>query len=295
MTKWNKAVYCECVSHGANPILVIEEVVYYSYQEQINIVKDIRIKEDQTKRIMCPFCFGVNTFTLTNKSGDLLWNCYKASCTAKGLYKGIASVESLRNKINNVKKETNIIKNPIPSILSEPTNHKVVLDWLESNNCLDQVIKNEVTVKYSPKERRVLFFYPNNLGALGRTLIPGHMPKWKQFGDTTGLFVAGTGSIAVVVEDCVSAVAVSQLKSVTGISLSGTNLSTKQKHLLSKYSSINISLDKDASRKAKQLVEQLIPFSSVTTTLIEKDLKLCTNLELKIFEEKWRLRNEKEG
>lgn len=269
--------------------------MYYSYQEQLNIVKDIIIKEDETKRIMCPFCFGVNTFTITNKSGDVLWNCYKASCGSKGLYKGIASIEGLRNKINNVKKETNIIKNPIPSILSEPTNHKIVLDWLELNNCLNLVIQKKVTVKYSPKERRVLFFYPNNVGALGRTLIPGHTPKWKQFGDTSGLFVAGTGDIAVVVEDCASAVAVSSLESVTGISLSGTNLSTKQKHLLSKYKKINVSLDRDASRKAGLLVEQLIPFSTVTTTLIEKDLKLFTNEELNQIEILWRKRYEKES
>ena len=254
--------------------------MYYSYQDQISIIKDIRIKENDSRRIICPFCLGVNTFTVTNKLGDILWNCYKASCGVKGIYKGLASVESLRAKLNSTVTKETIIKNPIPSILSDIRNHKFVMDWLENNNSLTEALQNKVCIKYSPKERRVLFFYPDQIGALGRTLIPNHKPKWKQFGDTSSLFIAGQGNLAVVVEDCASAVSVSRLPNVTGIALSGTNMSTKHKHILSKYKYITIALDMDAQRKAKELVSQLTPFSTLTTTLIDKDVKYFTMSEL---------------
>lgn len=254
--------------------------MFYSYQEQLNIVKDIKVKEDESKRIICPFCFGVNTFTISNKSGDILWNCYKASCNAKGLYKGVGSSASIRNRLEKATEDTTPIRSPIPPILSGIENHKVVMDWLEIHNCLSEAIQKKVTIKYSPKERRILFFYPELVGALGRTLIPGHKPKWKQYGDTSGVFIAGFGESAVIVEDCASAVSVSRLENTVGIAISGTNLSTNQKHQLTKYKKVTIALDKDASRKARYLVEQLIPFSDVTTALLEQDLKYLSAAEL---------------
>ena len=262
--------------------------MFYSYQEQVSIVKDIRIKEDDSKRIICPFCFGVNTFTVSNKSGDTIWNCYKASCNAKGVYRGVGSAASIRSRLDGTKEEKPPVRSPIPPILSDIENHKVVMDWLETNNCLSEAIQKKVTVKYSPKERRILFFYPEDIGALGRTLIPGHKPKWKQFGDTSGVFIAGFGESAVIVEDCASAVSVSRLENTVGIAISGTNLSTKQKHQLTKYKKVTIALDKDASRKSRLLVEQLNPFCSVVTKLINTDLKFLTLLEL---ESKMKLEN----
>lgn len=255
--------------------------MYYSYQDQVSIVKDIRIKEDESKRIICPFCMGINSFTLSNKDGDIVWNCYRASCTARGVYRGVGSVASLRRRLDKSTEESLPIKNPIPSVLSNIENHKFVMDWLQRNNCLSEAIQKKVIIKYSPKERRVLFFYPDEVGALGRTLIPGHLPKWKQFGDTSKVFVAGTGNHAVLVEDCASAVSVSRLENVIGISISGTNLSTKQKQTLQNYNKVTIALDKDAARKSSKLVSQLFPFTKIATTLIDRDLKHLTLKELR--------------
>ncbi len=255
----------------------------YSYREQLQVLENLIIKENSTKRLDCPFCSGKNTFTITNIDGDVLWNCYKASCLSKGTKQGSPSTNSIRNRLNRIPNQLlNKTKNEIPNILSDPLFHPEVIDWLERNNCLGQLKDKKVKIKYSPLEKRILFFYPGNVGALGRTLIPKLKPKWKAFGDTSGLFITGSGDTVVLVEDCASAVSVSRLSGVIGIALSGTNISSKQKHQLKVYNNIKICLDKDASVKALSLIGIIKPFCNVTVTLLESDLKFLNEEELTI-------------
>jgi len=47
-------------------------------------VNDIQLDVGQTKRMNCPNCNGYKTFTVTNEMGNLIWNCYKASCGVSG-------------------------------------------------------------------------------------------------------------------------------------------------------------------------------------------------------------------
>ena len=42
------------------------------------------LSNGQTKRMNCPNCGGHKTFTITNNMGQVLWNCYKASCNVSG-------------------------------------------------------------------------------------------------------------------------------------------------------------------------------------------------------------------
>ena len=255
--------------------------MYYSYSDQISVIEDIYLKENQTKRIDCPFCLGKNTFTISNIDGDTVWNCYKASCFVRGFKKGMPSTNVMKRRIA---KEPKIVeqqfKNEIPEILSDPLFHPEVVDWLEKNNCLSSVRENKVNVKYSPKERRILFFYPKNVGATGRTLIKELKPKWKIYGDTSGIFILGEGNTAVVVEDCPSAVSVARLEGIVGIALGGTNITSKQKHLLGSYNNIYFSLDKDISSKSLSLTDLIKPFTNVTIKLLEKDLKRLNIKEL---------------
>jgi 5S rRNA maturation endonuclease (ribonuclease M5) len=107
------------------------------------------------------------------------------------------------------------------------------------------------------------------------------MPKWKSYGDTTGLFTCGTGDIAVVVEDAASACAISNLEGYVGAALLGTNISPKQKQQLKHYSRVIISLDKDASGKAIKLLSKLTGHvKSVTVVLLEEDLKNLNTQQL---------------
>lgn len=261
----------------------------YNYNEQLQIVNDIILKENDYKRFDCPFCAGKNTFTIANKEGDVLWNCYKAKCNARGIKKGTASNESIRNRLNRIPNTFNKeqLKNSIPEILSDINFHPEVLDWLKINGCLEQALNKSVKIKYSPLEKRILFFYEDDVGAIGRTLIPTLKPKWKVYGDCSGLFVAGKGDLAVVVEDCASAISISRIKGVIGIALAGTSISSKQKHLLTTYNNIIICLDKDASYNAISLMDVLKPFTNVTIELLEKDLKCLNVNELKEKFKRW--------
>ena len=45
---------------------------------------DYNVAVGETKRMNCPVCKGVRTFSITNNMGSLLWNCYKASCDVSG-------------------------------------------------------------------------------------------------------------------------------------------------------------------------------------------------------------------
>lgn len=261
----------------------------YSYNEQLEVVSDIRLKESDYKRLDCPFCYGKNTFTVANKEGNLLWNCYKASCDVRGIKQGIPSNESIRNRLNRIPNilNQNKIKNSIPEILSEVSYHPEVLTWLKQNGCYDAALNKTVNIKYSPLEKRILFFYENMNGAVGRTLIKTLKPKWKVYGDCSGLYTVGSGDLAVVVEDVASAISIARITGVIGVALSGTNISATQKHLLSKYKNIKIALDKDASIKAVSNRDKLIPFSNVTIELLEKDFKYLSDDEIMEKKSKW--------
>ena len=50
-------------------------------------INELDIQIGDTVRMDCPKCGGQNTFTVTNQLGNLLYNCYKASCNSKGSYK----------------------------------------------------------------------------------------------------------------------------------------------------------------------------------------------------------------
>ena len=108
-------------------------------------------------------------------------------------------------------------------------------------------------------------------------------PKWFRYARSRHPFVcdAQTDSDkAVLVEDCFSACAVSQVH--TGIALMGTNLPNDYLTTLKNYSKIIIALDRDASKKAVELTKHIRLVVPASLTFLEKDIK---NMELnKIME-----------
>ncbi len=254
----------------------------FTYSEQYSLIKDIKVRENTSKSCDCPFCGGKGKLSITNRDGSLLWNCYRASCSVRGVHGVARSTTSIQNKL--LGKSIGPVDNslPLPAIVSSPDHHPRAIDYLTSVHSLDAYGKTYVHIKYAPSEDRVLFFMNNDSGAVGRSLS-GKLPKWKSYGDTTGLFTCGTGDIAVVVEDAASACAISNLNGYVGTALLGTNVSPKQKQQLKHYSKVIISLDKDASSKAIKLLSKLAGHvKSVTVVLLEEDLK---NLDTQQMEE----------
>lgn len=238
-------------------------------REQLEYVNSIKIGDGQRKTLNCPFCGGVKKFTLSHQDGKLIWNCFKASCTAKGAYRVGHSLEAI--KTGSYKVITNIKRSrDIPEILSDPAHHNRVMAYLEANNCLYAYNNKINKISYDPKEDRVLF-HTNGVGAVGRSLSK-RIPKWLTYGNTDGLFISGHSDIVVLVEDAASACAVAATGIYTGAALLGTNVSPLQRAELRQYKTVYIALDKDASSVAIKLYKKL-SLPDVRIVFLQTDLK----------------------
>lgn len=252
----------------------------FNRRDQIEILKSVKVKEGTSLTMDCPFCLGKRKFSISNDQGTILWNCYKASCTARGSYRKGMSLGLVKSRL-----ETSSVRpratsgRDIPEILSSPNNQPRVLEYLEQNGCLESFQSGRIKVKYSPVDDRCLFFMNDGQGAVGRSL-GNAKPKWMSYGDTTGLLTVGNSETGVIVEDTPSACAVSSTGMYTGIAILGTNLSTKQKQTLKTYKKIVICLDNDAKKKSILLLRQLQGLVECTVRFISKDLKYCRSEDI---------------
>jgi hypothetical protein len=247
----------------------------YTYREQLDTLAPIRLKEGQTKRINCPFCGGYKTMGITIKGGNKIWNCFKASCGVRGRENVGLTLGGLRKRLEG-RKDTD--KKPavgLPPHLSSPHLHPEAIRYLKSVNSMQAFEDGLVDIKYSPALKRVIFMMPDKEGGVGRSLI-GEKPKWKNFGDTTGILRIGTGDTAVVVEDAASAASVSRFTFCSGCALLGTNISSLQRTQLCHFTNVIIALDKDASKKALKLKSKLEGRVNTRVVFLEDDLKWLT-------------------
>lgn len=258
----------------------------YSTKDQIEVLKSIKLSDGETKSIDCPFCHGKKKFSISNKEGVILWNCYKASCKSRGAYAKGYGLKGARDRVNNLRQTSRRQPRSIPEILSRPNNHPIVMKYLDENGCMFAHENSLVKIRYAPADNRCLFLTEDGTGAVGRSLV-NVTPKWMSYGDTTGVFAVGESDHAVIVEDAPSACAVSSTGMYTGVAILGTNLSTKQKHQLKKYKKITICLDNDAKKKAIILLRQLQGLVDCTVKFITTDLKYCRSSEIvNVIEEK---------
>ena len=250
-----------------------------TYKEQLEMLEPIKLKEGQSKRIDCPFCGGSNTLGLTNRDGRKIWHCFKASCDARGSENVGMTLSGLRHKAAGIDAPSKPVGAPMPGHLSNPRSHPDAMQYLESVNSLQAFEDGLVDIKYSPALRRVIFMMPNKVGGVGRTL-KREKPKWKNFGDTTGILQIGRGDTAVVVEDAASAASVARFSFCSGCALLGTNVSSLQRSQLLHFTNVVIALDKDASRKALRLKSKLEGRVNTRVVFLEDDLKWLSITQL---------------
>ena len=244
----------------------------FTYREQLEMLDGVRLKEGQTRRIDCPFCGGSKTLGISYKDGSRVWNCFKASCGTRGSKSVGHTLNGLKSKLQDISSTERTYTTPVPPNLSPARNHPEAMAYLDSVNSRQAYEEGLVDVRYSPALRRVIFMMPHKDGGVGRTLV-GDKPKWKNFGNTSGLLKIGQGSIAVLVEDAASAASVSRFSFCSGCALLGTNLSSQQRLELLPYKRVIIALDKDASRKAIKLKSKLEGRLETKVLLLEDDLK----------------------
>ena len=252
----------------------------YSLKEQYSIIKKVILRDNSSKRIDCPFCGGYKTLSLSKQQGRLLWNCYKASCVAKGVKDDKLSLSSIKYRLSSeeiAKKSSN--PNQIPQIVSNVEHNSRAIKYLKDVNCWDVYKTHQVHIKYTPKESRVLFFMNNDTGAVGRyvgdppTNKKYRISKWKVYGDTTGCFIIGEGDHAIVVEDVPSACVVSTIPGYVGVALLGTNIEHKQRQQILQFKKITFALDKDARKKSIEASNKFFFGVQPSVLLLEEDIK----------------------
>ena len=246
----------------------------FSYKEQVSVIQKIRLAEGEHKTLTCPFCGGRNKFTLDRFDGVLVWNCFRASCNAKGSLRGKRDITALKNYVGGTPTQRSVKKlNPLPAMTVSVRKHEPAVKYLSEVNSLEAYESGLIKVRYLPTENRVLFYTDDGTGAVGRAL-DGRLPKWWKYGDTPKGIAVGSGEHAVLVEDVASACAVSRLSGVVGFALLGTNITTGIKAQLVKYNKTTLVLDNDASNKAVYLIRKHNRVSHLRLT--EKDLKCLT-------------------
>ena len=246
----------------------------FSYKEQVSVIQKIRLAEGEHKTLTCPFCGGRNKFTLDRFDGVLVWNCFRASCNAKGSLRGRRDITALKNYVSGTPTQRSVKKiNPLPAMTTSVCKHTPSIDYLKSVNSWDAYESGLIKVRYLPTENRVLFYTNDGTGAVGRAL-DSRLPKWWKYGETSLGISVGSGEHAVLVEDVASACAVSRLSGVVGFALLGTNITTGIKAQLVKYNKTTLVLDNNASNKAIYLIRKHNRVSHLRLT--EKDLKCLT-------------------
>jgi len=201
----------------------------------------------------CPSCNGYNTFTVTNNMGTLLWNCYKASCSIRGNTRVRLSVDDIKSLHTEKLEEEFVLPEYIIPVhdISDIKRHSCgFFEWLE-------LIKWE-DIMYDVKDHRVVFTIEKDnkiVDAVGRADGKA-LPKWKRYGKSDAPYSHGVGDIAVVVEDCISAIVVGG-KTYTGVALLGTSLLDGHKQFLTNFSKVVVALDPDALPKTLQIAKEL--------------------------------------
>lgn len=250
-------------------------------------IKSLDVRDGETKRVSCPQCNGYNTFTVTRQAGQILYNCYKASCRLKGNTAIRRSLASIREELDRPSRrdatlEPEVPPFELPTTLTLTANSGACIEYLESMNVQPAIDSGYAYALYDIKEHRCVFLITDQtktvIGAVGRALRKGTIPKWKRYDKRKDLmFICGPNKgTAVVVEDCASACTVFAA-GYTGVALLGTSLSASHVYQLrTNFTNVIIALDADASKKAIQMQKMLDAHVPTEVLFLSDDLKYFT-------------------
>ena len=245
------------------------------YNNIYDTIDALTLYVGETVRINCPSCKGYKTFTVSNIGGNIVWNCYKASCAISGGKRVGMTPDDIKNmRAKQVEKE---IEFELPKFIVNRSN--LYMNRWCARWGLDV---NKLGLQYDIKEDRVVFpiVHDNKIvDATGRALTK-RLPKWRRYGSCGLPYTSGQGDVAVVVEDCVSAAVVGSEKFV-GVALLGTTLLEEHKHYLTRFSAAIVALDPDVLPKTIAMATELrshIP--KVKVLRLDRDLKYCNPTDI---------------
>ena len=158
--------------------------------------------------------------------------------------------------------------------------------YLHKNNCWEAVAWGRADIKYDVKQNRIVFMIKDPkdnkyAGAVGRGLNAQVYPKWYMYTDKSIPFKCGKCDDAVIVEDCASACAVSNI--LTGIAILGTSLVNNHNKYIKPYKKLYVALDPDATSKSFKIANELKfqGFTDVYVKHLKDDLKYFNTEQIK--------------
>jgi len=253
---------------------VYEENRIWKFVNLLNFLDQVSLVEGETQRTNCPCCGGRNTFTISKKLGNLVWNCYKASCDCSGKKQTQLSSDDIRTRLlmSQGKWEENITVNTftVPDYIVKRSS-PLLDDYVTQYNLEPEDVWLDI------RENRAVFLVHDVdgelVGAVGRSLL-GELPKWKRYDTNKDImyFTNDNKELGVLVEDCVSACSVDSA-GYTGIALLGTTMHESRIKDLVPFKEVVIALDKDASKKSLKIKKMLDPYVKCRVALLPDDLK----------------------
>jgi len=250
-------------------------------------VNSLDIRDGESKRVSCPECGGYNTFTVSRVDGRVLYNCYKASCSTKGSTSRKRSVDAVRSRFSmgtmGVLEESNtyLPDFALPPHMTVNLERDACLEYIDDMSIQPSIDAGYTTIVYDfAQDRCVFLIYDDNrnmIGAVGRALRKGVLPKWKRYDKRKDLmfFCGPKHGTAVLVEDCASACTVFA-SGHTGVALLGTSLNEHHIHQLRVFDKVIVALDADASQKAIKMQKMLAPHVTSELLFLTDDLKYFT-------------------
>ena len=239
------------------------------YVESLSIPAYGRYRSD------CPVCGKPNTFSVTDNGFERLWNCFHADCHTKGgtgisLTKDNSSQAFIKRQ---TKEESATVDFVVPDTFVSLSRNINAENYVKQVHSYDAYLDGLADIRYDFQRDRVVYIVKDGdkvIDATGRTL-GDNKPKWLRYGTSKQPFVCGLADIIFLVEDCPSACSVSN--TVTGIALMGTSLLDSHIQVIQNYKKIFVALDRDATRKAVDIVRHLSNYVPTKLVVLKKDLK----------------------
>jgi hypothetical protein len=241
------------------------------YVESLSIPAYGRYRSD------CPLCGKPNTFSVTDNGFERLWHCFHADCHTKGgtgitLTRDNSSQAFVRRE---TKKEETDVDFVIPDTFVSLSRNIKAETYVKDVHSYDAYLDGLADIRYDFQRDRVVYLVKdikngNIVDATGRSL-GSFKPKWLRYGMSKYPFVCGFSDDLFVVEDCPSACSVSHL--VSGLALMGTSLLDSHVQVIQNYKKIFVALDRDATRKAVDIVRHLSNYVPTKLVVLKKDLK----------------------
>ena len=256
------------------------------------LINDLDLKSEQTHRCNCPSCGGKNTFTVTNSSGNILYNCYKAGCKVSGAVQCNMDVQSIKEKLM----PTNTPDSYEEALQAKfPESPFITCMKPKSDDVQAFLVKwniNPDDVMYDIRQDRIVFPVFTKTGvhvdAVGRSIY-NRQPKWLRYASSPVPYIHGKGRVAVIVEDAISAYTIGEILGhrATGLALLGTQLTGFHKWYIGHYyDNVIVALDPDAGDKTVAIAKELRNIVKDAKVLrIEDDLKYAKERDINKLEE----------